>query len=42
MDDEKKVLSEEELSDVNGAGVPAMMNIKDQDKINKDDPWNQH
>lgn len=35
-------LSEEELSYVNAAGVPAMMNIKDQDNTNKDDPWAQH
>ncbi len=40
MDDEKQVLNEEELSSV--TGVPAMMNIRDQDDVNKDDPWNQH
>lgn len=35
-------LSEDELTYVNAAGVPSMMNIRDQDNINKDDPWNQH
>ncbi len=35
-------LSDEELSYVNAAGIPAMMNIKDQNTTNKDDPWNQH
>ncbi len=35
-------LSEDELSYVNAAGIPAMMNIKDQITTNKDDPWNQH
>ncbi len=32
-------LSEQELNFVNAAGVPGMMNIKDQDNTNKDDPW---
>ncbi len=36
-----QALTEEELSYVNAAGVPAMMNVKDQGEKNKDDPWNQ-
>ncbi len=37
-----RLLNDEELSFVNAAGVPAMMNIKDQDEKKKDDPCNIH
>ncbi len=37
-----RLLNDEELSFVNAAGIPAMMNIKDQDKTKKEEPWNCH
>ncbi len=37
-----RLLNNEELSFVNAAGIPAMMNIKDQDEKKKNEPWNCH
>lgn len=35
-------LSESELSYVNAAGVPEMMNLQDRGTDHKGDPWNQY
>ncbi len=35
-----KALTEDELSLVSAAGVPAMMNIRDSDDKSKDSAWN--